>query len=48
MEEQFEDRRNFGPSSLESKNEASVLIIIKAERRIHLYLLTYSMEESLS
>jgi hypothetical protein len=38
MEEQFEDHRNFGPSSLESRNEASVLMIIKAERRKLMYI----------
>jgi hypothetical protein len=38
MEEQFEDHRNFGPSSVKSRNEASVLMITKAEIRIHLYI----------
>jgi hypothetical protein len=38
MVEQFEDHRNFGPSSLESRNEASVLMITKPEIRIKIYI----------
>jgi hypothetical protein len=41
MEEQFEDHRKFGPSSLESRNEASVLMVAEDERRIHLYINPY-------
>jgi len=41
MEEQFEDHRNFGTSSLESRNVASVLMITKAERTIICTLKTY-------
>jgi hypothetical protein len=38
MEEQLKDRRNFGPSSLESKIEANVLMITKIGRRKYLYI----------
>jgi hypothetical protein len=35
MEEKFEDYRNFGPSSLESR---IMIMITKAERRKHPYI----------
>jgi hypothetical protein len=38
MEKQLEDLTNFVPSSLESRNERNVLMIIEVERRIHLYI----------
>lgn len=46
MKEQFEDHRNFGPSSLESRNVASCLMITKAERKIICTLKTYPDFES--
>jgi hypothetical protein len=46
MEGHFEDHRNFGPSSLESRNVAGALMITKAERTIICTLKTYPDFES--